>query len=265
MQLEDNNMIRLRNLSMDYGGGAILQGLDLSLAPGPMVGLIGPNGAGKSTLLKLMMGLLRPTTGSIEIDGRALQGYRRRALARRMTLVPQETQIDFAFSVEEVVAMGRNPHLGRFEVPGERDLEIIQQAMSQTGTAELAERTISTLSSGERQRAMIARAIAQQTPIVLLDEVTANLDLSHQLAVLELVHDLARNGRLVIAAIHDLTLASRFCDRLILLADGRIRADGPPRAVLTEANLRHWFAVEAQIEEASDGNELRIRALRPAA
>lgn len=250
---------------MDYGRGAVLGGLSLALAPGPMVGLIGPNGAGKSTLLKLLMGLMRPTTGTIMLDGRPLHGYRRRALARRMTLVPQDTQVDFGFSVEEVVAMGRNPYLGHFEVPGEADLTLIRQAMDRTGVTELADRSITTLSSGERQRAMIARAIAQETPIVLLDEVTANLDLCHQLAVLELVQGLAQSGRLVVAAIHDLTLAARFCGRLVLLADGRIQADGPPRAVLTRANLRRWFAVEAQVDEGVDGGELRIRALRPAA
>ncbi|MBK1700094.1 ABC transporter ATP-binding protein [Thiococcus pfennigii] len=257
-------MIRIRNLTMDYGRGAVLAGLDLDLAPGPMVGLIGPNGAGKSTLLKLLMGLMRPSGGTIALDGRPLPGYRRRALAQRVTLVPQDTRIGFAFRVEEIVAMGRNPHLGRFEVPGEADLARIRRAMVQTGIAALAERPVDTLSSGERQRAIIARAIAQETRVLLLDEVTANLDLCHQLAVLELVRDLARGGRLVVAAIHDLTLAARFCDRLILLADGRVGADGAPHTVLTEANLRRFFGVEARVETGPGDGDLRITALRAA-
>lgn len=255
-------MIRTRGLAMNYGRGPVLKGLDVAFDPGPIVGLIGPNGAGKSTLLRLLMGLMRPSAGTIELDGRAVHSFRRRALAQHMTLVPQDTQIGFAFRVEEIVAMGRNPHLGRFAVPGAADLALIRRAMAQTGIAALAERPIDTLSSGERQRAIIARAIAQETRILLLDEVTANLDLCHQVAMLELVRGLAHAGRLVIAAIHDLTLAARFCDRLILLADGGIRADGTPGEVLTEANLRRFFGVEARVEPHPDNGELQITALR---
>lgn len=257
--------IRLRELCMDYDGRRVLDRLDLDLHAPTFVGLIGPNGAGKSTLLKLLMRLARPTAGEITLFDRPLAAYRQRALANAMTLVPQDTHIGFAFGVEEIVAMGRNPHLGRFQVPGPHDLERIRRAMQQTGIEPFARRAIDTLSGGERQRVIIARAIAQETPIVLLDEVTANLDLCHQLEVLELARGLAREGRLVVAAIHDLTLASRFCERLVLLANRRIQADGPPRAVLTEANLRDFFAVEARIEEAPAGGGLQITPLRCAA
>ncbi|MBT8342921.1 MAG: ABC transporter ATP-binding protein [Desulfatitalea sp.] len=254
-------MIQIQNLSMDYGGGSVFTDLNLDLHTGTMVGLIGPNGAGKSTLLALLMRLIWPISGTIRMLDRPLASYRPRALARLMTLVPQDMQVGFAFRVEEIVAMGRNPHLGRFQAPSLRDLDIIRIAMEQTGVDAFARRTIDTLSGGERQRAIIARAIAQETPVVLLDEVTANLDLCHQLEVLALARELAHGGRLIIAAIHDLTLASRFCDRLVLLAECGIRAEGAPRAVLTEDNLDRFFGVEAHIEEAPVGGGLNITPL----
>ncbi|VFM98054.1 MAG: iron complex transport system ATP-binding protein [Candidatus Kentron sp. G] len=261
---ETSQIIQVRNLCMDYGAGAVLAGLNLDLSAGSMIGLIGPNGAGKSTLLALLMGLIRPTAGTIRVSGHPLAAYRPRALARLMTLVPQDTRLGFAFKVAEVVAMGRNPHLGRFELPADHDLELIRIAMEQTGVSGFSTRTIDTLSGGERQRTIIARAIAQETPIVLLDEVTANLDLCHQIEVLEVIRALVRMGRLVFAAIHDLTLASRFCDGLILLAEGKIRAAGAAGAVLTEDNLRRFFNVQAHIEKAPAGG-LNITALRSVA
>jgi len=257
----DDRMIELRHLRAGYGASTILDDLTLDLSAGSMVGLIGPNGAGKTTLLKLLMGLMRPISGDIRVLGRPVAAYRRGALARRMTLVPQDTQIGFAFDVEDIVAMGRNPHLGRFRVPGAHDLEMVHLAMAETGVTHLVRRPIDTLSGGERQRAIIARAIAQETPIVLLDEVTANLDLCHQLEVLGLAQKLARDGRLVVAAMHDLGMASRFCDRLLLLADGGLRADGTPASVLTEGNLRGYFQVEARIAQMRHVAGLSIEPL----
>jgi len=253
-----HRMITLRRLRAGYGAATILEDLSLGLGAGAMVGLIGPNGAGKTTLLKLLMGLMRPVSGEIRVLGRPVGTYRRSALARRMTLVPQDTQIGFAFDVEDIVAMGRHPHVGRFRAPGAHDLAMVQRAMAETGVRHLARRPIDTLSGGERQRAIIARAIAQETQILLLDEVTANLDLCHQLEVLRLAHKQARDGRLVVAAMHDLGMASRFCDRLLLLADGGLRADGPPEAVLTERNLRRYFHVEARIARMRHGPGLHI-------
>jgi len=262
-QALDAPMITLRELSAGYGAAPILADLSLDLRAGSMIGLIGPNGAGKTTLLKLLMGLMRPLSGEALVQVRPVAAYRRAALARRMTLVPQDTQIGFAFAVEDIVAMGRNPHLGRFRVPGAHDLEMVRRAMAETGVTRFARRLIDTLSGGERQRVIIARAIAQETPIVLLDEVTANLDLCHQLEVLGLAQKLARDGRLVVAAIHDLAMASRFCDRLLLLAEGGLRADGTPDSVLTEGNLRRYFHVEARIDRLRDGSGLSIEPLAP--
>jgi iron complex transport system ATP-binding protein len=256
-------LVWTRGLAKDFGNGPVLEGIDLDLTAGAMVGLIGPNGAGKTTLLSLLMGLLRPSAGQVLVRGRPLSVLSRRRLARIMSLVPQELEIGFAFRVRDIVAMGRYPYLGRFQVPGPADLAAVERAMALTGVETLAQRTIDTLSGGERQRVLIARAIAQQTPIVLLDEVTANLDLSHQLEVLELASGMAADGRLVIAAIHDLAMASRYCDRLLLLADRRLQADGPARAVLTSQNLRRFFNVEAEIAEAPGGVGLAITPRLP--
>lgn len=261
LQSADCPALQLRGLSMAFSTTPLFQGLDLDLKGGQFVGLIGPNGAGKTTLLKLVMGLLRPSAGQILLDGRALTDWTRRALSRQITLVPQETQLGFDFSVEEVVAMGRNPYLGRFQTPGPRDLKLIEAAMVHTGVQPFAERPLNTLSGGERQRVIIARAIAQETPILLLDEVTANLDLSHQLEILELARELARQGRLVLAAMHDLSMASRFCDRLLLLSEGGIRADGIPERVLTPDNLRDYFGIEAEVQPATGGQGLSVLAL----
>lgn len=251
-------LVRVRGLGMDFGHGPVLDGVDLDLNRGEIVGLIGPNGAGKTTLLSLLMGLLRPTVGAVWVLGRPVATLTRRRLARIMALVPQDLEIGFAFRVREVVAMGRYPYLGRFQVPGQEDLAAIDEAMSLTGVDALADRTIDTLSGGERQRVLIARAIAQQTPVALLDEVTANLDLSHQLEVLELAASMAASGRLVLAAIHDLAMASRYCDRLLLLAEGSLRADGPVKEVLTADHLQRYFGVEARIDEAPGGAGLVI-------
>lgn len=251
-------LVRVRGLGMDFGHGPVLDGVDLDLNRGEIVGLIGPNGAGKTTLLSLLMGLLRPTVGAVWVLGRPVATLTRRRLARIMALVPQDLEIGFAFRVREVVAMGRYPYLGRFQVPGHEDLAAIDEAMSLTGVDALADRTIDTLSGGERQRVLIARAIAQQTPVALLDEVTANLDLSHQLEVLELAARMAAGGRLVVAAIHDLAMASRYCDRLLLLAEGSLRADGPVREVLTADHLQRYFGVDARIDEAPGGAGLVI-------
>lgn len=257
-------LLRARGLGMDFGNGPVLDAVDVALRPGEMVGLIGPNGAGKSTLLSLLMGLFRASTGEVLVAGRALSGLSRRRLARIMALVPQHLEIGFAFRVREVVAMGRYPYLGRFQVAGAADLAAIDEAMALTGVDLLANRTIDTLSGGERQRVLIARAIAQQTPVVLLDEVTANLDLSHQLEVLELAARMAAEGRLVVAAIHDLTMASRYCERLLLLADGQLRVDGSVREVLTPEHLRRFFGVDANIDQAPGHSGLIITPRLPA-
>jgi iron complex transport system ATP-binding protein len=251
-------LLEAKNLSFDYGSKSVLRDLDLSCKAGESIGLIGPNGAGKTTLLRLFMGLVSPSTGEVELCGENLRQLRRKEIARRVSLVPQDVALSFALTVREVVSMGRNPHLGRFEPEGDKDIEIVQHALEVTEVEVLADRAVDTLSGGERQRVLIARALAQETPVLLLDEPTANLDLCHQLEVLQLLKKLTSKGVCAVAAIHDLSLASRFFDRLLLVSNQQIVADGSPESVLTEENLWRYFRIRAVIEQAPEGGGLSV-------
>lgn len=256
------------NLGFAYQQGKqsceqVIKEISLSFSNGQFVGLIGHNGAGKSTLLNLLMGLIEPVEGGVTLEKQTLKSYTRRAIAQRISLVPQDVSIGYAFSVREIVAMGRNPHLGPFQPEGERDVELIQQALKKTDLLSMAERRVDQLSGGERQRVFIARALAQQTPILLMDEPSASLDLCHQLELLTLVKGLAEEGHLVIIAIHDVELAARFCDRLVMLFQGGVVADGTPNEVLTTDNLKRYFSIEAGVDaDPGDGSGMRIRMLK---
>lgn len=250
------------NLTFGYGKQPVIKNINLNFEKGTFIGLIGPNGAGKSTLLNLLMGMIKPTTGDVSLYGQPLKQYKQRELARQMSLVPQDVSIDYAFSVREIVAMGRNPHLGPFQPETQRDRALIDLAMEKTDLLQMATRNVNQLSGGERQRVFIARSIAQEAPILLLDEPTANLDLCHQLEVLSLVKALTKDGQLAISAIHDVELASRFCDQLILIHEGEIAAQGSPVEVLTRENLYQFFSIEAEVEPYRQGeNSVRVTAL----
>lgn len=250
-------------LGFFYQRHKIIEDISLNFGKGQFIGLIGPNGAGKSTLLKLLMGLVEPAEGEVLLKRQPLKGYTRRDIAQQISLVPQDVSIGYAFSVREIVAMGRNPHLGSFQPESERDIGLIQQALKKTDLLSMMDRRVDQLSGGERQRVFIARALAQETPILLMDEPTASLDLCHQLEILTLVRDLADAGHLVIAAIHDLGLASRFCHRLILLSQGSVVADGAPDVVLTADNLKRYFSIEARVDrDSGDGRSVSVTALK---
>ncbi|MGD9587810.1 MAG: ABC transporter ATP-binding protein [Pyrinomonadaceae bacterium] len=246
-------MIRAENISFSYGAGPVLDGLSLELRPGEFVGLIGANGSGKTTLMRILLGFLRPGSGTVFLKGDPVLGLARREIAKRATLVQQDTYIDFAFTVREVVAMGRTPYLGRFTPEGPVDASIIDRAMAETETDRFAARPVTELSGGERQRVHLARAMAQDTEIILLDEPTANLDLTHQIEALEMIRSMTQQGKTAFAAIHDLGLASRYCDRLVLLSGGRIAADGPPASVITEENLLRHFNLKARVSREAEG------------
>ena len=216
----------------------LLDRADLNAAHGQMVGLIGPNGAGKSTFLRAISGVLRVQSGNIHLDGADLRSLTSKEVAAGLAIVPQIVPYTHGFTAMELVLMGRYPHLGRFQIEGQGDERIARNAMRQTETEQFADRTLDTLSGGERQRVIVSRALAQQPRILLLDEPTANLDVLHQLKVLGLVRQLVDDGLTAVAAIHDLNMASRFCDRLVLLQEGRVLAEGAPEEVLTpQANL----------------------------
>jgi iron complex transport system ATP-binding protein len=229
-------------------GTEILRGVDLEIRPGDFIGLLGPNGAGKTTVLRLLSGVLRPGAGRVELEGRAIASIPARELARTVAVVPQESGASFPFLVEEVVLMGRSPHLGRLEFEGERDRDIARVAMAETATLAFAGREIGSLSGGERQRVLIARALAQEPRLLLLDEPTSFLDLRHRVELFRLLGRLNREAGLTVVAVsHDLNLAARHCRRVALVHDGRVIADGTPEEVLTESTLREAYGVAVRV------------------
>jgi len=250
--------LELAGVEVALGGAAILRGVDLAVAPGEVVGLVGCNGAGKTTLLRLVTRVLAPDSGEIRIEGRPVAGYRRRELARCVAVVPQETSVPFPFRVAEVVLMGRTPHLGALAFDSREDLDRAREAMEQVGVAHLADRSILDLSGGERQLVMVARALVQEPRVLLFDEPTAFLDLRHRMEVLARVRGLARRGAAALVVSHDLGLAARLCDRLALLARGRILAVGSPGEVLTPERLREGFGVVADVVAGPDGAPLVV-------
>lgn len=241
------SLIEAQNVSYTIDGIDLLREISLTLQGGELVGLIGPNGAGKSTLLRVMGGLLRDAKGEIALAGRRLKSHSAKEIAHMIGYVPQSTAMDFAFTVREIVLMGRSPYLGRFQLEGAEDRRIADEVMQLMNVSEFADRFVNTLSGGERQRVFVARALAQQPRILLLDEPTANLDVRHQIDLLGLIRHLAHDEGLgIIAAIHDLDHAANFCDRIVLLHKGQILADSTPEAVLTPENLAAGFGVKAR-------------------
>jgi iron complex transport system ATP-binding protein len=232
-------------------GGFLLDGVDLDVAPGEWVTVIGPNGAGKSTLLRAIGGLL-PFDGSIELFANASPG--RRARARIVATVPQTPVVPAGMTVFDYVLLGRTPYIPALGRESAADLDAVRDVLERLGLAGFAGRTLHTLSGGERQRAFLARALAQGAPLLLLDEPTSALDIGHQQDVLELVDQLRRDdGLTVLATMHDLSIAGEYADRLILMADGRVVASGPPAEVLTEALLSTYYGARVRVVPGRDG------------
>lgn len=241
-------MLIVENLHFGYNGNSILQGFTLEARPGEIVGIVGPNGAGKTTVLRLISGVLKAALGSIRVDGSELTTLGAAQRGRLVSVVPQSPRLPLNFKLLDMVLMGRNPHLKLLQWEGRRDLEIARRAMELTDVWDLADRAVGTLSGGEQQRAVIALALAQEAPVMLLDEPTSSLDLVHQTRIMDLVTDVqGRRGDTVVMAIHDLTLAAQYCDRIVMLADGRDYADGPPSNVLTADNISSVYGAEVFI------------------
>ena len=210
-------MLSVEGVSVALGGSTVLSDVTASAERGRFVGLVGPNGAGKTTLLRAITGALTPDAGQVRIDGQVVADLASKAASRLVASVPQDTSLSFDFDVRETVAMGRTPYVSRFGRRTSEDRDAVESAMARTDVADFADRSVTSLSGGERQRVLLARALAQDTPLLLLDEPTASLDIAHQIRTLELVRRLVDDGTTVVAAIHDLNLAARFCDRLVLL------------------------------------------------
>ncbi|KAB1188820.1 MULTISPECIES: heme ABC transporter ATP-binding protein [Haloferax] len=253
--------IKLDEVSVSLGGQTILDGISADIGDGTFVGLIGPNGAGKTTLLRTLNGALAPDSGTVHVAGENIHALSSKAASRLVATVPQTTSVTFDFPVREVVKMGRTPHRGRFDGWSAADEDAVDAAMRRTSVAALADRPVTEISGGERQRVLIARALAQETPTLLLDEPTASLDINHQVRTLELVDDLVGDGTTAVAAIHDLNLAAHYCDVLILLADGRILSAGDPATVLSESNLRDAFDAEAVVSRHPVTGSVYVTAL----
>jgi len=253
--------IALDGVSVSLGGRRVVEDVSATVASGEWVTLIGPNGAGKSTLLRAVAGLVGHE-GSIELDDDSLAGLGRREIARRLAFVPQSPLLPPEMRVREYVLLGRTPHIGSFAHEGRRDLEAAAGALARLDLLGLAERPLRTLSGGEQQRAVLARALAQEAPVLLLDEPTTALDVGRQQQVLELVAALREQRELtVFSAMHELTLAAQYADRLLLLSDGRLVADGPPAEIATEALISTHYGARVRIV-VEDGAPVAVVPVR---
>ena len=245
-----SSLIEIRNLGLQYGSSDVVRDVSVKIEEGEFFVIIGPNGAGKTTLLKSITGLHRLTSGEILLRQRSIARYSRKELARSLAMVPQHINSEFPFTVAETVIMGRYPHLGLLAVEGKRDLEIAEQAMAFTEVLHLSDRRLSQLSGGERQRVIIARAICQQSKVLLLDEPTASLDPAHQLRIMDLMERLRQQEQITIVMVsHDLNLASTYADRLMLLKDGSVEKIGTPLQVLTRDRLTQSYGCNLVVDK----------------
>ena len=264
-------MLRANAISFGYDTKEVLHQVSVCLLRGSLTGIIGPNGSGKTTLLRLLSGVYPPTTGRVTLEGQDLASYSRKILARRLATVQQQTETSFDYTVLEIVLMGRYPHLRNFEIEGPLDLELATQALAATGTSDLASRTFSTLSGGEKQRVLIAGALAQlsstdpsviESNILLLDEPTTSLDLNYQLEIGSLLQNLNGAGITTVVSTHDLNLAASVCRDLIVLRDGKVIAFGKTGDVLTEETVRLLYGVNVQVTHNSAAGHLLVVPIR---
>ncbi len=262
-------MLRVDKVSFGYATGRgpafALHDISVSIGRGTLTGILGPNGCGKTTLLSLMAGVQRPERGVITLDGTDMREMTRRRVAQRVASVPQETHPAFDYSVMEMVLMGRHPHLGPFALEGPADITIAEDMLASTGTAHLAHRAYMTLSGGEKQRVVIAAALAQSPELLLLDEPTASLDLGFQLDIAALLQQLNRErGVTMVLATHDLNLAASLCTNLVMLREGRVLAQGPTREVLTAVSVRELYGVESDVRFHDAAGHLTVVPVRRA-
>lgn len=256
-------LLSARGVTFGYGRGDVLRGINLELRSGEFVVLLGPNGAGKSTLLRLLCGLIVPSSGSVLIDGREPRLWSRREAAKRVSLLSHETPLDFPMTVAEFVGLGRFAHHGLLGGETTADREAVERALVSTELASLADRPLSELSAGERQRATVARSVAQGAGAMLLDEPAAYLDLRHRVELHETVARLcSEEGKAALVASHDLHLSAEYGERIVLLHEGRVLADGPPVMVLTESNIKTAYGIEVSCSTDPESGVVRIAPVR---
>ncbi len=246
--MTESDGFALSGVNFAYDGCLAIRDLNLTLPSGGFYGLVGPNGCGKTTLLDLLTGTKQAQTGSLTFRGRPLSRYKRREFAREVALVPQDFIIGFAFTVEEVVLMGRHPYIGRFGSPRIEDFRLVEKAMGQIGITHLKGRYVNELSGGEKQRVVVARALAQDTPFLLFDEATSNLDIRYTLQIFQVVRKLVRKGKCtVVATMHNLNLAGAYSDGMVFMQNGRVVGAGPTAEVLEPEMIRQVFGVESRM------------------
>jgi iron complex transport system ATP-binding protein len=247
--VKDGTLFSVRHLSFRYGAQEVLHGIDVNIDEGEMIGIIGPNGAGKSTLLRLFAGYLTPVAGSITFSGRDLHEYDKRTFAQGVATLPQVVDIPFSYRVEEFILMGRYPHAPGGLVYGTDEERFVDDVMDAMSITHLRGRRLDALSEGERQRVFLAQCIAQDPKALLLDEPISHLDIKHQIQALDMLEKLHAEGLTIVMILHDLNLAAEFCSRLILLSGGTIKADGPPKTVLTFRNLEEAYDTVVIVKE----------------
>ncbi len=255
---------RLQDVSFYHGKTPALQDFTLSLGAGKFYGIVGPNGCGKTTFLDLLVGSKEPASGSIHYNEQPLSSYKKLELARQVSLVPQDFSIGFDYSVEEVVLMGRHPYIHRFASPSAEDWQRVADAMDVIGISHYADRSITELSGGEKQRVVVARALAQDTPVLLFDEATSNLDIQYSLQIFAKVRGLVeQEGRTVIAVIHNLNFAAAYCDEIIFIKDGRLCKKGAAAKVMNADTIAEVFGVESEVrfDSFSRTNQVSYRYL----
>ncbi|WAC07435.1 MAG: ABC transporter ATP-binding protein [Thermodesulfobacteriota bacterium] len=239
-------MLELNDIRFSIENKTILDGISVKFDPGNIHGIIGPNGSGKSTMLKNICRIWEPQTGTIFINTQDYRSIPRKELSKIVTLVPQHTNVSFPIPVYDIVAMGRNPHLGRFEALKKEDQEIIDRALKQTNIYELKDRNINELSGGESQLSIIARAFATEAALILLDEPTSELDIKHTLAIISILYRLKEQGKTILVTMHDLNLARKFCDTISIIHQGKIFFTGSPEQAFSENNIRQVFEVNVR-------------------
>ena len=236
-----------RGVAVGYGARPVIDGLDVAIPPGVITTIIGPNGCGKSTLLRTLSRLLKPTSGTVVLDGEDIAGLRTRDVAKKLGLLPQAPVAPEGLTVSDLVARGRHPHQSWLRQWSSDDADVVRRALAMTGVSDLADRPVDSLSGGQRQRVWISMTLAQGTDLLLLDEPTTYLDLAHAIDVLDLVDDLHESGCTVVMVLHDLNLATRYSDNLVVLRDGAILAQGHPREVITAELLHEAFGLRAKV------------------
>ncbi|MCL5773567.1 MAG: ABC transporter ATP-binding protein [Firmicutes bacterium] len=252
-------ILELKDVSFSYGDLKVLEKINLSLNEGDFLGILGPNGAGKSTLMKIMSGALKPREGLVLFEGKEISSVNRRELARKIAFVPQQMPFDFPFTGKEFVMMGRFPYTGILGIESAEDEKIVEKVMKLSDTAGLSSRLVNMVSGGERQRLIIAQALAQDSGTILLDEPTAHLDIKHQVQILDILRKMNREKNITAAsALHDLNLSAAYCEKLLFLKDGKIFAEGTPAGVFKKEIIEEVFETPVEVLPAS---EERIQAV----